>query len=154
MARRLRSRSMDGFTLIELLIVVAIIGLIAAIAIPNLLNALDRGKQKRTMGDIRAVASALEAYTIDNSHYPSASDISTVRGLLEPQYIRHMPLTDGWSHTLLANSATAGYTVASEGKDGAGGATACSGTPICTNLNDSIVFINGQFVQWPEGIQR
>ena len=46
-------RKDKGFTLIELLIVVAIIGIIAAIAIPNLLNAIDRGKQKRTMADLR-----------------------------------------------------------------------------------------------------
>ncbi|PYT07794.1 MAG: hypothetical protein DMF49_07090 [Acidobacteria bacterium] len=53
-----------GFTLIELLIVVAIIGIIAAIAIPNLLNAIDRGKQKRTMADIRSVGTAVEEYAV------------------------------------------------------------------------------------------
>src|SRR5258706_3949914 len=53
-------RDSKGFTLIELLIVVAIIGIIAAIAIPNLLNAIDRGKQKRTMADMRSVGTAVE----------------------------------------------------------------------------------------------
>ena len=61
-----------GFTLIELLIVVAIIGIIAAIAIPNLLNAIQRGKQKRTMADMRAVGTAVEAYAVDNNFYPAA----------------------------------------------------------------------------------
>ncbi|MBI3447802.1 MAG: prepilin-type N-terminal cleavage/methylation domain-containing protein, partial [Acidobacteria bacterium] len=60
----------QGFTLIELLIVVAIIGIIAAIAIPNLLNAIDRGKQKRTMSDMRSVGTAVESYAVDNNFYP------------------------------------------------------------------------------------
>ena len=58
-------RRIEGFTLIELLIVVAIIGIIAAIAIPNLLNAIDRGKQKRTMADLRSIGTAVESYAIE-----------------------------------------------------------------------------------------
>ena len=77
-------RNDKGFTLIELLIVVAIIGIIAAIAIPNLLNAIDRGKQKRTMADLRSVGTAIESYSIDNNLYPNAgTNMGTLSGVLE-----------------------------------------------------------------------
>src|SRR5437867_13270949 len=85
-------RKEKGFTLIELLIVVAIIGIIAAIAIPNLLNAIDRGKQKRTMADIRSVGTAVEEYVLDNNFYPiqgtQGSLNPTISGFLEPVYIK------------------------------------------------------------------
>src|SRR5512132_3191933 len=63
----------SGFTLIELLIVIAIIGILAAIAIPNLLNAVQRGKQKRSMSDMRTMATAIEAYAVDNNVYPQGA---------------------------------------------------------------------------------
>ena len=66
-------RNSKGFTLIELLIVVAIIGIIVAIAIPNLLNAIQRAKQRRTMGDMRSAATAVEAYAVDLNRYPPAA---------------------------------------------------------------------------------
>lgn len=60
-----------GFTLIELLIVVAIIAILAAIAVPNFLEAQMRAKVSRVKNDQRSVAMALEAYAVDNTNtYP------------------------------------------------------------------------------------
>ena len=71
-------RKERGFTLIELLIVVAIIGIIAAIAIPNLLNAINRGRQKRTMADMRSIATAIETYSVDYGFYPKNTTQASV----------------------------------------------------------------------------
>lgn len=58
-----------AFTLIELLIVVAIIGILAAIAVPNFLNAQVRAKVSRVYGDMNSVRTALEMYRLDNQGY-------------------------------------------------------------------------------------
>jgi len=59
-----------GFTLIELLIVVAIIAILAAIAIPNFLNAQTRAKVSKVMAEERTIATAMETYLVDNDSYP------------------------------------------------------------------------------------
>ena len=59
-----------GFTLIELLIVVAIIGILAAIAVPNFLNAQTRAKLARVQGDFKSYGTAIETYTLDHGAAP------------------------------------------------------------------------------------
>ena len=64
-----------GFTLIELMIVIAIIIILAAIAIPNYLRMTDRARRSRVAGDFASIATALEAYSVDWGHYPVATAI-------------------------------------------------------------------------------
>ena len=64
-----------GFTLIELLIVAAIIAILAAIALPNFLEAQARAKTAREWSDMRSLATALEAYAVDQNAYPSHGEI-------------------------------------------------------------------------------
>ncbi|RJP22456.1 MAG: type II secretion system protein [Candidatus Omnitrophota bacterium] len=59
-----------AFTLIELLIVVAIIGILAAIAVPNFLQAQTRAKLARVQGEFQSIRTALESYRVDNNMYP------------------------------------------------------------------------------------
>lgn len=68
------SRS-SGFTLIELLIVVAIIAILAAIAVPNFLEAQVRAKVARVHNDMRAITTGLESYAVDNNRYPPSWDV-------------------------------------------------------------------------------
>lgn len=64
-------RRFAGFTLIELLIVVGIIAILAAIAIPNLLEAQVRSKVSRAKAELKTIVTALESYHVDNGAYPS-----------------------------------------------------------------------------------
>lgn len=60
-----------AFTLIELLITVAIIGILAMVAVPNLLEAQAKAKVSRAKTDLRSIATALEAYNLDHNAYPT-----------------------------------------------------------------------------------
>jgi general secretion pathway protein G len=169
----MKKRNNKGFTLIELLIVVAIIGIIVAIAIPNLLNAIQRAKQKRTMGDERSAGTAAEAYAVDFNFYPAAAayalpsglalpsttfgasgDTTKLNGEVVPTYIRSLPLTDGWQSffTYSVSTSKSDYAIRSNGKDGSPEAAPVWGET--TTFNQDIIFIDGQFVQYPAGAQR
>lgn len=68
----------QGFTLIELLIVVAIIGILAAIAVPNFLNAQIKAKVARVQGDMQAFSVALETYRLDQNRYPTVANCGAI----------------------------------------------------------------------------
>ncbi len=79
----------EGFSLIELLTVVAIIGIVAAIAVPQLMNALDRARQRRTMADMRRIATANDTMRIDTGSYAAVLTDLSAGG-----YMKVMPATD------------------------------------------------------------
>lgn len=64
-----------AFTLIELLVVTAVISILAAIAIPNLMEAQTRAKTARAQADLRTYAGALETYRVDHAAYPPSSGL-------------------------------------------------------------------------------
>ena len=174
MLSRLRHRQ-RGFTLIELLIVVAIIGIIAALLIPNFLDALQKAKQKRTLGDARSVGTAMFSWLTDQAgaaaagaaqtgnvdlsqfHQTNQTDLTTV---LVSQYIQQVPFQDGWKHeyAYFCNYATplAGTSiiaVLSYGRDG----KADPSYPVYTvtgfdptDYDRDIVWADGYFVRSPQ----
>lgn len=81
-----------GFTLIELLIVVAIIAILAAIAVPNFLEAQTRAKVSRCKADMRTLVTAIEAYGVDNNKYaPMADRHFTDVSVAGPNFHSRMP---------------------------------------------------------------
>ena len=135
----------EGFSLIELLIVVAIIGIIAAIGVPMLMDAIDRAKQRRTMGDMRSLVTANGTYMVDNQQY--APVLADLQG---SEYLQIVILNDAWGNALLYNTNHTNYTLTSLGRDGAAGPA-----PPVPWVNDpfepDIVVADGMFTQAPEG---
>ena len=90
-----------GFTLIEVLIVVAIIGILAGLLIPNAINAIQKSKQKSTMKDIVSIATAASDFVTDNGEWTiiQSGDIDESSEFVEaitPFHIKICPVVDYW----------------------------------------------------------
>ena len=143
------------------LVLVAIVGILAAIAIPNFLTAMQRAKQKRSMADVRSLATALESYAVDEDRYPEAASVGDLSAALAPKYIKQVPALDGWGTALRYECWPAGgcanYAIGSAGADKVFEQESLQEYAPDTQtsaFDADIVFANGKFVQYPEGVQR
>jgi type II secretory pathway pseudopilin PulG len=147
-------------TIVTVLIYVPLI--LAAIAIPNLMSATQRAKQKRSMADLRSIGTAVEAYATDHNAYPAARNIDELRPLITPMYIKSVPPNDGWGKPFIyepaecADSKCQRYYIASGGKNMALERARPSeyGTSLLTTatFDADLVYSNGDFIVAPEGI--
>ncbi|MFV8836572.1 type II secretion system major pseudopilin GspG [Aquisalimonas sp.] len=103
-----RARAQSGFTLIEIMVVVVILGILAAFAVPNIMSNPERARITQAESDIRTLESQLEMYRLDNHRYPTTDQgldalVERPRSQPEPPnwqeggYMRSVP-TDPWGN--------------------------------------------------------
>lgn len=171
---RRATAAQKGFTLIELLIVIAIIGIIVSMLIPNLLDAMQKAKQKRTMADVRIAGTAMFSWLTDQvgaaaagqvnsqvvlASYGSPRSVATLESLLAPNYLQNVPTLDGWKfpYEYYLKTGTLVHDrqimlIRSRGRDNAFG----SGSDYTvtafdsTDYDEDIVWADGFMVRWPQ----
>ncbi len=103
-----------GFTLLEIMVVIVILGVLAAMVVPNLMGNKDKADRQKVVSDVIALENALDMYKLDNSNYPSTDQglealVSEPSGSPEPRnyredgYIKRLP-QDPWGNDYVLNS--------------------------------------------------
>lgn len=162
----------QGFTLIELLIVVAIIGIIASMLIPNMLDAMQKAKQKRTMADMRITGGAMFSWLTDQvgaaaagatgsqinlGDYGGIKSVTQLTTILIPNYLQDIPVKDGWKspYDYYLNTANPHsqhvMAIRSRGRDSQPDAEDYTVTAFePTDYNQDVIWADGFMVRWPE----
>ncbi len=165
-----------GFSIIELLLVVAIIGLISSILIPNLLDAVQKAKQRRTMGELRLIGTAWMNWFTDQNGAASAGasktynvgdfarlDYEVIFNYLHPSdtffYMQSVPEEDPWGSDLRYYMNTNPQSeqqllLCAVARDST--PDACDGDEIpigpflATDFDQDIVWADGSLIRWPD----
>lgn len=151
-----------GFTLIEIMIVVGIIAIIAGIGTMAYLTAMERARQKKSMADIRLIASAWEArasdtrsFLVSGYTFPATdTPFDDLQKALVPTYLRALPRYDGWGNPLEfgAGPDSKHYGIRSPGRDGVFEGDTYE-PAITEHLDCDIVYGGGTFVRYPSVAQ-
>lgn len=109
MQRKMYSTKQSGFTLIEVMVVIVILGVLAALVVPNVMGRADKAKVDTTVLTLKSVAGALEQYKMDNNHFPTAQEggldalihqPATVKNWVPGGYIKGDYPKDSWGNDL------------------------------------------------------
>jgi len=126
----MKTNRQRGFTLIEIMVVVVILGILAALVVPQVMNRPDQAKVTVAKGDIKAISAALDMYRLDNFAYPSTQQglsalVEKPRGNPQPRnwnrdgYLKQVP-KDPWGndYQYLSPGTRGPYDLYSLGADG------------------------------------
>jgi len=108
------NKQQKGFTLLEIMVVIVILGVLAAMVVPNLIGNKDKADIQKVKSDIVALENSLDMYKLDNSVYPTTdqglealvsepSVSPTPRNYREDGYIKRLP-QDPWGNDYVLNS--------------------------------------------------
>lgn len=127
MNKQVRNKQ-GGFTLIEVMVVIVILGIMAALVVPNLVGRQDQAQVTAARSDIAAIGNALDLYRLDNNAYPSTEQglealVEKPSGFPEPRnwrspYLRKKLPKDPWGNPYQYLSTDQGFELFSYGADG------------------------------------
>ena len=129
--RRLYSRE-EGFTLVELMIVIIILAILTAIAVPSYMVLRNRARVAAAQSEMKNIATALEMYNADQDAYPTGDATAMIAALQGPSvgggdpYMSPVPANDPWGNPYVYTSNGTTYTLS------------------CTSTTPNIVIIDGQ----------
>ncbi len=114
-------RKEKGFTLVELMIVIIILAVLTAIAIPSYMVLRDRARRAAAQSELKNIATAMEMYNADEDTYPDTGFAALILALEGGGYMDPVPTTDQWDTPYVYTFDGTDYTLESYGSDGADG---------------------------------